>query len=55
MIVLLWVIVILLISVQIITFYLLYRIMKLYIDMQEDYLSCEDELIDLRNILETFK
>ena len=32
-----------------------FQIMRLYINTQEDYLELEDELIDLRNILETFK
>lgn len=55
MIVLLWIIVIALFISQIVTFYFLFQIMRLYINTQEDYLEQEDELIDLRNILETFK
>jgi hypothetical protein len=51
----LWIIVVALFISQMVTFYFLYQIMRLYLNVQEDYLEQEDELIDLRNILETFK
>ncbi len=51
----LWIIVVALFISQMVTFYFLFQIMRLYLNVQEDYLEQEDELIDLRNILETFK
>lgn len=51
----LWIIVVALFISQMVTFYFLYQIMRLYLNVQENYLEQEDELIDLRNILETFK
>lgn len=53
--VVLWIIVVALTISQIVTFYLLFQIMRLYINVQENYLEQEDEIINLRNILETFK
>lgn len=52
---LLYILVLLLIITQATTFYILFKIMRIYFLMQEEFMAHDDELIDLRNQIENLK